>query len=161
MKELTVLICILTLPLHSQSRFDQPTNQTYQSTYVPKDVDLYERAAKEKQRQQYELEIKSLNQTQKKIERLKKMYDDAHSYPNEISNGLHNVEITDGSSFSGSMQVYVQDNKITHMCNDGVKVDPVTFASKITNGKCLYRFNIPDSGESPYIDAYFIEDIYK
>lgn len=164
MKNLVILIILLTINIvkGQVNQYDKPNNQTYQSTYVPTDVDFYERMAKEKQRQEYEKEKAHLVTVQQKVNRLKQIYYDAGKYPETIPDGFYNVEITDNVDMCfGPIQVYVEGNKITYQSKDGVKDDPTTFSSQIVKGKAVFKFNIPGAGSSPYIDAYFIEYIYK
>jgi hypothetical protein len=154
MKQIILLLVILfTYRMNSQNRYDTPSGQKYQSQYVPTNFELYEKMLKEKQQ-------KDQKTGADKIMRLKDLYINALSYPKTISDGFHDVEITDNVSDVSTIQIYVENNKVTHFAINGVKDEKVVYSSEITKGKALIKFNL--SGvESSYYDLYFIQDIYK
>lgn len=155
MKYLTIIFSLIIFKLQfiSQNRFDTTIGQKYISTYIPINLDLYERSAREIS------ENKKLEAQQENL-KLKELYLNASNLDNPITNGFHNIEMTNGINNTYNSSAYVENGKILYLQSKTGNRFYVSFSSTINKGKSLIRLST-NNKDLGYYDIYFIEDIYK
>ena len=93
-----------------------------------------------------------------KIGTIRQEYDSHPSKPDSISNGWHNVLVTDNNSFCREAKAYVSNNHVKDFVIDNYL--PLTFKSTgtIKKGKNVLTISKSES-ETVIVDVYFLYDL--
>ena len=90
---------------------------------------------------------------------LKETYKGFTSYPKNISDGWHNVSITNNYDFCDDRKVLISNNKITKYFIDDWLERTIGLSGAIKEGKTIVKIKQKDGTLTELYDVYFIENI--
>jgi len=88
------------------------------------------------------------------INQVNNFYHSVSEYPTSITNGWHEIHVTDNEMLCGEMEVFVTDNKVTKFPNEDVRI---LSSQPIVRGKASVRCDV--KGKIRFFDIYFLAEL--